>query len=94
MLVHACFAVFAAVTHGKAALLYLPVFFAGVLQSERNVGVGEVLRVESVTQQDGGLYVCTADNGAGSQSRDFTIHVQCTFYYLQHGALVSGTYML
>jgi len=56
------------------------------LQSERSVGVGEVLRVESVTSQDGGLYVCTADNGAGSKSRDFTVDVQCTFAYLQGGA--------
>ena len=43
------------------------------------MGVGEVLSVDSVTREDGGLYVCTADNGAGSKSRDFTVDVQCTF---------------
>jgi len=47
------------------------------MQSERSVGVGEVLRVDSVTRQDGGLYVCTADNGAGSKSRDFVVDIQC-----------------
>jgi len=41
------------------------------------VGIGEVLTIDSVTRQDGGLYVCTADNGAGSKSRDFEVDVQC-----------------
>ena len=56
------------------------------MQSERNVGVGEVLTVDSVTRQDGGLYVCTADNGAGSKSRDFVIDVQCMSFgeYIDH----------
>lgn len=43
---------------------------------ERSVGVGEVLSIDSVTRQDGGLYVCTADNGAGSKSRDFVVDIQ------------------
>ena len=47
------------------------------VQSERNVGVGEALTIESVMRQDGGLYVCTADNGAGSKSRDVTVDVKC-----------------
>ena len=46
-------------------------------QSERNVGVGEVLTVDSVSLQDGGLYVCTADNGAGSKSRDIVVDILC-----------------
>lgn len=47
------------------------------VQGERNVGVGEVVTVESVTRQDGGVYVCTADNGAGSKSHDFDVGIQC-----------------
>ena len=42
------------------------------------MGVGEVLSVDSVTRQDGGVYVCTADNGAGSKSRDFDVDIHCT----------------
>jgi len=49
-----------------------------LVQSERNVGVGEVLSIDSVTRQDGGLYVCVADNGAGSKSRDFVVDVKCS----------------
>jgi len=58
------------------------------MQSERSVGIGELLRVESVTRQHGGLYVCTADNGAGSKSRDFVVDVLCT---LQRSATAAGS---
>jgi len=47
-----------------------------------------VLIIDSVTRQDGGLYVCTADNGAGSKSRDFVVDIQCTFFFVPSNLLL------
>ena len=51
---------------------------------------GDVLSVNSVRDEDGGLYTCHASNPAGNSSANITLTVNCEFRVVGLGGVTVG----